>query len=94
MELLTRTLGQWHKQKGTAYKGQILLKPKDFETIKEAGDVFNASTKEAYGLPISAHTDEDIGWWAMEFIGWPEQHPELLKFKDYLEFRRMMYPED
>ena len=94
MKLITQALTLWHKQRGKPYTGHILLKPEDFETLKEVEGVFDTSTQEAYGLPVSAHTDEDIGWWAMEFTGWPKHHPELLKFVEYVEFRKMMYPED
>jgi len=89
-ELLTE-----YKKANNPYTGSILLSPADFEHLKTQCmyTIFKYPESTLYGLPVSGHTDEDIGWWAMEFTGLPKDHPEVLDFVASVEFRNKIYKE-
>ena len=94
-ERISHTLKEYYKTKEKPFTGALILLPEDFEVMKTSRDViFTNSAWTFQGLGLLGQTDEDLGWTALEFTGWPKDNPELLTFIEEVHFRDLLYKDN
>jgi len=87
-KIILEVLRDWYKQTEGKYSGTLCLtdemihdlEKSELYTIQEDGNYFQ-------NLKVIARSDEDLGWWAIEFTGWPKDHPELIEFINMITIR-------